>query len=325
MIIYKRLKYKITLFMLYYMSIANAQPVPTAEENIPYLVTFGKKAKTSFGDDDFSQTFYFVIPKEQMDPFYIRIFDPNVGGLIDEVSGEFDTKTTFEIYGGNNIIPKAKDALYDPVGDYKKGILLNSETFGAEMEYDNKWFTFGPFNPVEGDLQPQMGGYIFKIIAEGTQGDDGNLYRYFLSSSSDGNVPVQGGNAFTYEYTFRLSDEGGSTSHIYPYIDDRVIAVTVNIFDFDNDGFIRVISVAKRGEKLNKSADDIWAESKFGITEEEKKTSLDIQFIKFNASKNNNLVVHITNQYSESLPFYTIPIGGYPKYNYKIGVKVGRD
>ncbi len=32
-----------------------AQPVPAGDENIPYLMTFGKEGATSWGDDDFSQ------------------------------------------------------------------------------------------------------------------------------------------------------------------------------------------------------------------------------------------------------------------------------
>ncbi|MEZ5000438.1 MAG: hypothetical protein R2744_07635 [Bacteroidales bacterium] len=39
-----------------------AQPVPAWDENIPYLMTFGKDGKNpSWGDDDFSQTFFFKI------------------------------------------------------------------------------------------------------------------------------------------------------------------------------------------------------------------------------------------------------------------------
>lgn len=35
-----------------------AQPVPAEDENIPFLMTFGPKAETSWGDDDYSQTFF---------------------------------------------------------------------------------------------------------------------------------------------------------------------------------------------------------------------------------------------------------------------------
>ncbi|MCD4711267.1 MAG: hypothetical protein K8R52_10495, partial [Bacteroidales bacterium] len=34
------------------------QPVPNVEENIPYLMTFGEDAETSWGDDDFTQAFF---------------------------------------------------------------------------------------------------------------------------------------------------------------------------------------------------------------------------------------------------------------------------
>ena len=41
-----------------------AQEVPGPDENIPFLITFGRDGYvTSWGDDDFSQTFFFTIPK----------------------------------------------------------------------------------------------------------------------------------------------------------------------------------------------------------------------------------------------------------------------
>jgi len=61
---------------------AYTQSVPAKEENIPYLVTFGNKAETSYGDDDFTQVFFFSIPKYHKKPIYLRIYDPDVGGEI---------------------------------------------------------------------------------------------------------------------------------------------------------------------------------------------------------------------------------------------------
>ncbi len=49
-------------------------------------------------------------------------------------------------------------------------------------------------------------GYIFKVICDGIEGDDGNLYRYFLSTMPDENKAVEGANAFAYEYSFRMWD-----------------------------------------------------------------------------------------------------------------------
>ena len=120
-----------------------------------------------------------------------------------------------------------------------------------------------------------------------------------------------------------MHDNPNEISHIYPYVDDRTISVKLSNFDWDSDGVIRTVSVARNNQRSPISADDIWVADEFKIFEEEKNTSLDIQFIKKKAPpvKNNNVVVNVRNQYNELLPFYVIPIGGVPKYKYGIGAK----
>ncbi|MBN1597919.1 MAG: hypothetical protein JW894_06455 [Bacteroidales bacterium] len=307
------------LFLIYSYS-SFGQPVPAGDENIPFLMTFGNKAETSWGDDDFSQTFFFLIPETFKEPVFIRVFDPDTGGDIDEINGVFDTRTLFSVYGGNECYSHKDAQETDPKGNYKSGVLLASKAFAQNPRYDNNWYTFGPFNPTEGEYVKKFGGYIIKIIADGVDGNDGNLYRYFLSTRFDDNKPVEGGNAFAYEYSFRMHDNPDEVSHIYPYVDDRTITVKLSNFDWDSDGFIRTVSVARRGQMSPISGDDIWIEDEFKIFDEEKNTSLDIQFIKKKTPpvKNNNVVVNVRNQYNELLPFYVIPIGGVPKYKYSI-------
>ena len=82
-----------------------------------------------------------------------------------------------------------------------------------------------------------------------------------------------------------------------------------------------MISVRKKGENLKSSGDGDWAVTELKVEKEELNTSLDVQLIKQNNIINNNVVVYITNQYGEAMPFFTIPIGGIPKYKFKIGVK----
>ena len=60
----------IALLVILIGGVATAQPVPAEDENIPYLMTFGKNGDQSWGDDDFSQTFFFKIPTSYNDPFY---------------------------------------------------------------------------------------------------------------------------------------------------------------------------------------------------------------------------------------------------------------
>jgi hypothetical protein len=313
------------LLLLFVFTLINTvgQPVPAGDENIPYLMTFGNKAGTSWGDDDFSQTFFFLIPETFKEPVFIRVYDPDTGGEIDEIDGIFDTRTVFSVYGGKECYSNKDAQETDPKGNYKSGVLLATKAFDVSPQYDKNWYTFGPFNPTEGEYVSKFGGYVIKIVADGVAGDDGNLYRYFLSTKYNENKPVEGGNAFAYEYSFRMYDNPNEVSHIYPYVDDRTITVKLSNFDWDSDGYIRTVSVARKGQMSPVSGDDVWVEDEFKIFEEEKNTSLDIQFIKKKTPplvRNNNVVVNVRNQYNELLPFYVIPIGGVPKYKYNIGV-----
>ncbi len=294
------------------------QPTPSDDEKIPYLCTFGKSADKTWGDDDFVQIFFFVIPKNTTKPIYIKVYDPDVGGNIDENRNGFNTHTKFSIFGGRGAHSDKDSKQKEASGNYKAGVQLASKTFDASPQYDEKWYSFGPFNPTEGEYQPDMGGYVFKMVVEGISGDDGNLYRLFLSSSKSSNIPVEGGNSFTYEYSFRLHDRVGSVSHIYPFIGKNVVSVKVHIFDYDDEGIIRTVSVAKKGNLTASTTEGVWSSTKMDVSEEEHDTSMDIQFIKQKPVKNNNVVVYITNQYDELLPFYTTPIGGVPKYKYEI-------
>lgn len=299
----------------------SAQPVPSADEKIPYLCTFGKGSEKQWGDDDFVQVFFFVVPKTYKSPVYIRLYDPETGGELDEAHANFNTKTKFTVYGGRGAHSDPDAKKQDPSGNYKSGILLATRTFGSEKEFDKQWVSMGPFNPVEGEFQQEFEGYVFKIVIEGTEGDDGNLYRMFMSSAPDNNKPVEGGNAFAYEYSMRMADTKGSVAHLYPFVGNNVVAVKVNIFDYDDDGIVRIVSVSKKGDVYKSSGNGTWMESMHKISTPELNTSLDVQFIKQQDMKNNNIVVYITNQYGELMPFFTSPIGGIPKYTYKIGVK----
>lgn len=318
--------HKFLLFILIILiSEANifSQPAPASDENIPYLVTFGADSETSWGDDDFCQVFFFVIPASQINPIYIRIYDPDTGGDLDEVKVEFNTIVSFSVYGGNGCWSDEDAEAIDPVGNYKSGILFSTNTFGSEPKYNKKYYTFGPFNPYEGEFVEKFDGRVFKIIAQGESGDDGNLYSYFLSTSPDENIEVEGGNVFTYEYTFRLSDNQSHVSQIYPFVDDKTISIEVSNFDWDNDGMIKIISVAKNGVLCDVSGEDNWIRNKFPILEEEKNTTIEVQFIKNQTMKvlNNNVVVVVRNQYGLTLPFFVIPIGGVPVYKPKIIMK----
>ncbi len=301
------------------------QEVPGRDENITFLVTFGKEGETSWGDDDFYQIFFFAIPRDYDQQFYIRVFDPDTGGEHDEIQGEFNTRSLFSIYGGQGVDPDKNEeskGLYNEP-NYKSGNLLASRVFGGEPRYDNKYFTFGPFNPTAGDFNTKWNSYIFKIVCEGINGDDGNLYRYFLSRDPENNIPIEGANAFTYEYTFRMWNDFKSVAHIYPYVDTGVIYIRLRNFDWDDDGNILVVSRYKQGIDAPISGEDYWAESRIPIEPPEVGSSLDFQFHKKQGElvKNNNVVVTLENQRGDALQFFSSPIGGVPVYQTSIQVR----
>lgn len=309
--------YSILLLMA---SIIQAQMVPSSFEQIDYLVTFGPESNPAWGDDDNSQVFFFVIPASFTKPVYIRVFDPSTGSNIDERNGEWNTKTKFSVYGGKGTHSHPDSRKTDPVGKYKSGRLMASKSFSNETRYDNKWYTFGPFNPQEGERADEMGGFVIKVIAEGIQGNDGNLYKYFLSTQADVNREVEGANAFTYEYSFRLPERINSVAHLYPFIDKEMVSITQHNFDFDAEGSVLIYSVAKNRHKADISLNNDWGISKHMIDEEEKNTSMDLQIVKRKTSRN-DMVCYVTNQYDEAVAFFSSPIGGPPKYKYKVDVK----
>jgi len=273
----------------------SGQAVPGKDENIPFLVTFGKSGETSWGDDDFNQIFFFTIPKDFKQQIYIRVFDPDCGGENDEIQGIFNTKTLFSVYGGKGVDPEKNEESKGLLNglNYKTGNLLASRVFGAEARNDNKYYSFGPFNPTEGDFNERWNSYIFKIVCEGVSGDDGNLYRYFLSRDANTNLAIEGANAFTYEYTFRMWNDFKSVAHIYPFVDTGIVSIKQRNFDWDNDGNILVVSRYKQGIPVPISNQDDWKESTIPIEPPEINSSLDFQFHKKQGDlvKNNNVVV----------------------------------
>jgi len=310
---------------IFFSGVQFAQQVPSAQENISCLVTFGINGDHSWGDDDFSQTVFFSIPKSQTTPFYIRIFDPETYGEWDEIKEGWDTKIKYSVYGG-------KDAYYDkdargvnPIGNYKSGILIDSKIFGSEATTDNKWISLGPFNPQQGELVSDFDSYVFKVVIDGLKGNDGNGYKLFLSVKNTENIPVEGANAFAYEYSVRLQSITNSIAHVYPFADNLITGFKIRTFDFDDDGQVKLYSSMKNGHPIAVSNNNEWSMASESIVDGEKNKCLDLQIVK-KGDYTNDIVLYITNEYDVPVPFFAAPLGGVPRYSYKVKVsKTPRD
>ncbi len=303
---------------------ARAQAVPNRSERVESLVTFGAASDPAWGDDDFTQTFFFFMPEKQHDPVYIRVWDPDCGGKNDDLKGAANTTTSFSLYGGPGTYSGPQAHEPHPSNPVPTGRLLKSRTFGNEPQYDDKWYTFGPLNPLEGELVPEFKGRVFKMVARGMSGNDGNLYRYFFSTSPTENVAVEGGNAFTYKYCFRLpATNSRTTVHLYPFVDENVTSIKQSNFDGDNAFKILVYSVAKNGQPCAVSGNNEWASTVLPIMNKERGLSLDFRLIS-SKPEPNDLVFYVTDQYDKALPFFAIPLGGPPRYQYDIKTKIHR-
>lgn len=296
-----------------------AQGVPSSQENIESLITFGINSDHSWGDDDFSQTVFFSIPKNQTSPFYIRIYDPETYGEHDEMNAGWDTKMKYSVYGGKDAYTNKDARNVNPIGNYKSGILIESKVFGSEPAMDKKWISLGPFNPKQGEFVSDFDSYVFKVIIDGQKGDDGNVYKLFLSVKNNDNVPMDGANAFAFEYSVRLLSIGQSVSHVYPYADNLVSAFKIRIFDFDKDGQVKLYSSVKNGHPVQVSADNEWSISTHDIKTEERNKCLDLQILKKGEYKN-DIVLYITNEYDIPVPFFAAPLGGVPRYKYNLRI-----
>ncbi len=313
-------KQSVIIFLMFISFKTIGQVVPSSFENIKSLITFGKNASPKWGDDDFTQVHFFVVPKNEQKAIYIRIYDPSTSGIFDTQNGAYDTQTSFTLYGGKGCLSTKAARGINPTEGYDKGKILAKKTFSNEKEYDRKWYTFGPINPKEGEYSEEFKGNVFKMICKGLSGNDGNAYKYSLSYEKDKNIAIENGNIFTYEMTFKLFNKKGSVAHIYPFITKNIKSIAIINFDADNDISIRLTSIARKLVKAAVSLDGNWKSSVFNILEKEINTSIDVQMIK-KSDANNDMAIYVLNQYKEAMPLFTVPIGGKPKYQYKVNLK----
>lgn len=299
--------YKFTLFFLLCFSVlfqGMGQPVPSQDQNIHFLVTFGAYADPADGDDDGQQVIYFKVPQHFKDPVYLNIYDPDCGGAFDESHGQFNTSTLFSIYGGKGAFTSFSNISPDPENHSNEGILLDKKTFGISQEYDQKWFSFGPFSPQQGELVD--GGYVFKIVAKGTRGNDGNLYKYFLSKDEKVNVGIEGANLLAYEYTFRVPK---GKCYLRPFLSPGVTKAKLYNFDFDSDGTILVSSHGlPKGKLVDCSENGKWAHVEIEVGPKDQGTHLTLEITSEANQEENNMVFYMRSASDQYQLFTVSPV-----------------
>ena len=307
--------------LLLYSNSFFGQLTPSLKENIDYLATYSREADKSWGDDDHIQILFIAIPKDYAKEIYISLFDPDIGGKHDQLVGYgYNSKTKFSLYGGEGCYTNADARKINPEGDFKKGTQLSSKIFGRSVMYDDQWFSFGPINPKRGEFILSLNAYILKLVVEGLDGDDGNMYRYYLSSSSYEYIPIEGVDCFSYEITCRFKQEKNSLAHFFPFIDYKTSLIKINNFDGDNQGKFQLTTSIKKSHKIELSGDNNWKVSKHEFNASEKDKYIDIQYIS-DGSSANDITIYLLDQSDQAIPFHCFPVDGIPKYLYKIDIQ----
>src|SRR3990167_609322 len=102
--IMQRKAISVFLTTLYFLTLvftdnAFSYKIPATETNIKYLYVFGKYGKKGYGALNEPQVVLLRIPISWTCKIKVAIYDPDIGGSIDEKSGRWDTETRFSIYG----------------------------------------------------------------------------------------------------------------------------------------------------------------------------------------------------------------------------------
>lgn len=200
--------------------------------------TFGTAATSpGNGDNDQVQVIFLEVPVTFTETLYVHIYDPDVGGALDEQQGvAWDTTMAFSLFGGSGAYtdPLARQPTFASTTDpgISTGMPIISRTFGVSGTVDGTWYSFAMVNPDQGEVVGDR--HVLKLAVVGaSSGDDGNLYNVALSAGPDplASPAPPGSRIFAYSWTLPLASD--STRRLYPYV--RPGTSTFTQFNWDLD------------------------------------------------------------------------------------------
>lgn len=200
-----------------------------AQENIQ-LVTYGTDASITEGDDDKLQVIFIKIDSASTGKFYLEIFDPDCFADFDMAFNDWNTSTSFTLYGGSGAFsaPTLQNAFPNEI-DIDSGTVIKTEIFSSNETTNSDWYRFAELNPSQGENID--GSVYFKFVVRGSSGNDANVYDLRITDDSgfiDG-MP-SGVELFSYNINLRLSefDKAGLLQFNAPENNKKL---TINYFD----------------------------------------------------------------------------------------------
>ncbi len=240
--------------------------LPAYSQSTAPLITYGPKADISEGDDDYKQIIFFQIPNDITDSIYVRIFDPDCGGLRDELYNNWDSETQFRLFGGAGAFtaPTIKKTTPNDK-DLTTGILLADQSFGIDPFLDDNWYTFATVSPTSGE---KIGNnYLFKLVVNGISGDEGNIYKVAISHSPLRNALPKGSELFSFTPTVRLPDNAFHAELRF-FVPTGNSEITVNNFD-GAFGKIAVETRFRSGIEVKPSNQGYWEKGLVQLNDDE--------------------------------------------------------
>ncbi len=276
--------------------------IPPEESNVRYLYVFGEDGKKSYGAKDEPQVVFLKVPASYTGVVEISIYDPDIGGYVDEKSGKWDTETRFSVFGGKKAFSSLRGLNEADVSDFLQGALLDAKTFGEDRKYDKKFYHFTPIDASQGE---KIGDFrYFKIVAEGLSGNDNNVFSLDISPDV--------AEAFSYSLSLRLSERRGTKMMLYPDIPQNVAQLIEHNYDLDaSGGFIDLISASK-SYKVNRSRTGMWADTKIDVSPTDAGTRWVYEITK-DTQPNANMAMYITTADGSAVPVFFGPGEGGPK------------
>lgn len=300
------MKYKgLAVLMAVSLTMSLLLPSTVHGKNTIMTVTYGNNASIKEGDHDFIQAVFFSVPKDIDQKLFLRVFDPDCGGKTDQRIGEFNTSTRFRLYGGTGVFSpfSGRDGL-PPAAEIIKQLeknktttLIHEKTFGIDKFFDNRWYTFAEFPVNRGE--PVNGRYFFLLIVEGLNGNDGNIYDLFVSSSQRRNILPDGLEIFCPSTTIHIPNKE-TFAEIRFHTPRETEEITVHNFDAVGAG-IDVRTVFRSGLKVKTSSQGEWAQSTIRLDKKET-GRLNAVALKGGTELPNDASVYITGPNGKKLP-----------------------
>ncbi|MGF1500966.1 MAG: PKD domain-containing protein, partial [Paracoccaceae bacterium] len=212
---------------------------PTAAaQTQPLTIVNGPDAASRVGDANKRDRFYISVPADAEGRFYVRLYDPDLGGAHDTLYAPLTTETTrFQIKGGEGAftasarpgpLADGARALGTPEDDDVGGEVLVERDFGDGPLGNEAWVALAPFEAAQGEIVGDRAYFRFDVL--GIEGNDGNVFAFEVSRSADASVSDPDVRILAYSPTLRWPDNTDGVVEI-PFEAREGMALTVQNFD----------------------------------------------------------------------------------------------